>query len=133
MTNNRTDRRIDGEGLISLENLHLTSRAYRLELVPFQFKGLPNVIANCGSLRLAPEERVTVHYTLHPLEFENTACLVSGCSFGASDETVTSSTDCHLSSLLSFVCLEQAHERFKVSLLCSLVDCWLGRSLLFCN
>jgi hypothetical protein len=108
LTNNRTDRPTDL--FVTLDNLGLASRHYRLEALPGQFttgEQFGNV------LQFGWQERVTLHYKVIKIDNPEQDCLVSKCAFTESGKSSTKL--CADSFAVGYLCLEQAFESFEVS------------------
>jgi hypothetical protein len=107
LTNNRTDRPTDL--FITLDNLGLASRHYRLEALPGQFttdKEFGNV------LQIGWQERITVHYRVIRVDNPNESCILTECAFSESGKCSTK--PCVASDAMGYLCLEQASESFQV-------------------
>ena len=108
VTNNRTDRPIDL--YVTLDQLSLASRLYRLEILPSQFC----TVDQFGNvLQIGWQERFTVHYRLVRVEGDNRICKLSECPFR--EDAVATSQDCVKSDAVDFLCLERACETFEVN------------------
>ena len=84
MTNNRTDRPTDL--FITLDNMGLASRHYRLEALPGQFA----TNADFGNvLQLGWQERITVHYKVMKNDVADKSGSLSECAFSESEECST--------------------------------------------
>ena len=107
LTNNRTDRPTDL--FITLDNLGLASRHYRLEALPGQFttdEAFGNV------LQIGWQERITVHYRVVRVDNPNEPYILTECAFSESGKC--SSKPCVASDAMGYLCLEQAAESFEV-------------------
>jgi hypothetical protein len=111
MTNYRTDR--PTKLRVTLESLNLASRRYRMQRLPGQLGDEPG----SPSVQLGWQERVTVHYRIVPREQNSTTCCLSQCRFEELEETDGNfdSLDCAGTRTTDFICLENAHDDFKVS------------------
>ena len=110
LTNNRLDRPTDL--YVTLDCLSLTSRRYRLEVLPGQFtksKEFGDV------LQIGWQEQVTVLYrvVLPEEESENKNCVLSECPFTERGETATK--ECVSSADTNYLCLEDSFASFQVS------------------
>ena len=108
LTNNRLDRPTDL--YVTLDNLSLTSRKYRLELLPGQLtksKEFGDV------LQIGWQEQVVVFCKLVVPDDDdkNAICTVSECPFSESGETITK--ECASSSETNYLCLEDAFQSFQ--------------------
>jgi hypothetical protein len=110
LTNDRLDRPTDL--YITLDRLSLTSRRYRLEVLPGQFtksKEFGDV------LQIGWQEQVTVLYRIVLPEEEsgNKICMLSECPFTETGDTTTK--ECVSSSDTNYLCLEDAFASSQVS------------------
>jgi hypothetical protein len=108
LTNNRLDRPTDL--FITLDQLSLVSRYYRLEALPGQFmtnESFGNV------LQIGWQERITIHYRVLPLETESSCSLLTECPFSENGSSTT--RECASSEIADYLCLEHAFESFEVS------------------
>ncbi|KAL3925019.1 MAG: hypothetical protein SGILL_000681 [Bacillariaceae sp.] len=111
LTNNRTDRPTDL--FVTLDNLGLASRHYRLEALPGQFttdEQFGNV------LQIGWQERVTVLYKVVEVGGQNQGCMLSECAFTEAGQS--SSKLCSDSDVMGYLCLEQAFQSFQVRSIC---------------
>ena len=114
LTNNRLDRPTDL--YITLDRLTLTSRKYRLEVLPGQFstsKEFGDVLQDV--LQIGWQEQVTIFYkvVLPEDESRNKICTVSECPFSEAGDITTK--QCASSSEANHLCLEDAFQSFQVS------------------
>ena len=111
VSNHRMD--LDSGPEIHLENLCIASRRYGARPMPHQLHEEEG-----GALRVGWQERVTMHYLVSPLtpaadsSGEEVACTLSDYPL-----TAEPAAGAAPSTLLDFACLEDAHERFRASLL----------------
>ena len=110
LTNNRLDRPTDL--YVTLDCLSLTSRKYRLEVLPGQFtrnKEFGDVV------QIGWQEQVTVFYrvVLSEEESGNSSCMLSECAFSETGDTTVK--ECVSSSETNYLCLEDAFASFQVS------------------
>lgn len=109
MTNYRSDKQSDLD--IFVNNISVASKLYKVKpLVP---RDLNNDIQGEKSKighSIGWREQVTMHYLVSPVNSFTSKCTLSECSLG-----VGSTKPKDESRVTDFICLEYAHDKFKVS------------------
>lgn len=107
MTNYRSDQQTKVE--LFLHNLCIASRYYRAIPIPGQIRDTVDLpILPSSAVQIGWQERITMHYRVIPLD--NAEYTSSNCPF----EEEHNNNNNNNKMDMDFLCLENAHEKFKV-------------------
>ena len=108
MTNYRSDKQSDLD--IFVNNIAVASKLYTVKPLINQDPKitLENNKPNTGH-SIGWREQVTMHYLISPAKSVGPKCIISECSLGG--KTIEQKDD---SQVTDFICLEYAHDKFKV-------------------
>ena len=109
MTNYRSDQQDELD--ICVNNISVASKLY--EVRPLVAQDTTNAIEGTNSKighSIGWREQVTLHYLISPAVPVNSKCIISECSLGK-----TASDHKNGSKITNFICLEYAHDKFKVT------------------